>query len=130
MIGLDTTAIVDLFKGVSDIKPILELYKEPKAITDLSYAELLFGLNQKIPQHKTEEKFYDSFFKSTITLSLDKIAIKKAAYIFWSLKRKGQEIGQFDCLIAGIFLANGITKIITRNKKHFDKIPGLQVISY
>ena len=55
---------------------------------------------------------------------------KKAAEIFYDLKRKGFDIGQFDCMIASIFLMNGVNKIITRNVKHFINIPGLKVISY
>lgn len=39
-------------------------------------------------------------------------------------------IGRFDSMIAGILLANGVDKIITKNVKHFEKIKGLRVISY
>lgn len=35
-----------------------------------------------------------------------------------------------DTLIAAIALSNGITTIITRNKKHFEQIKELNVVTY
>ena len=46
------------------------------------------------------------------------------------LKSKGETIEDFDCAIAAILLSNGVNKIITRNKKHFERIKGLTVLKY
>lgn len=54
----------------------------------------------------------------------------QASELFWKLRKKGITLGKFDCTIAAIFLSNGISKIITKNQKHFEDIPGLKVISY
>jgi len=53
-----------------------------------------------------------------------------ASEIFWSLKKEGKEIEQFDCVIAALLISNCINKILTRNSKHFEKIKKLEVISY
>ncbi len=130
MIGLDTSAIIDLFKGVTALKSVLENYTEHAAVTEMSYAELMFGLDVSGKKHAAEEKCYDAFFEAVAQFPLDKKSIKKASKIFWELKKRGNEIDEFDCLIAGIFLTNGITKLITRNKRHFAGIPGMEAISY
>ena len=130
MIGLDTSAIIDVFRGDEKIKQFLENNKEPLAVTIMSYLELFFGLDPKNPKHKEEGSYYDEFFKSAYNLDLTKGACEEASRIFWGLKREGKSIEQFDCVIAAIFITNGINKILTRNSKHFDKIGELKVLGY
>ena len=45
------------------------------------------------------------------------------------LNRKGNDIGDFDLLIASIVLTHG-ELLLTKNAKHFSKVPGLVVESY
>lgn len=130
MIGLDTSTIIDIFRGNQEIKQVLESNKEPLAATIISYLELFFGLNLEEPKHATEGKYYDEFFKSLHNVNLTKNACEEASKIFWDLKRGGKTIEQFDCIIAALFLTNGINKILTRNPKHFERIKKLKVLSY
>ena len=46
-----------------------------------------------------------------------------------ALKGAGQHIGDNDCWIAGTALSKGLA-VVTRNKRHFGRIPGLNVVSY
>lgn len=128
MIGLDTTAMIDLFKGVESIKQVLKKNKEPLCATRITYLELMFGIDPG--RHKNEEAFYDAFYSTLYALELDTESCKKAGRLFQELKQKGKTIGEFDCVIASMFLSNGVKKIVTRNKKDFEKIPGLKVLSY
>lgn len=130
MIGLDTSAIIDIFRGDEKIKQFLENNNGPLAVTIMSYLELFFGLDPKNTKHNEEGSYYDEFFKSTYNIDLTKSACEEASKIFWNLKREGKSIEQFDCVIAAIFTTNGINKILTRNSKHFDKIKELKVLSY
>ena len=130
MIGLDTSAIIDIFKGNEKIKSFLENNKEPLAVTIMSYLELFFGLNPKNPKHLAEGKFYAEFFKSLYNIDLTKDSCEEASGIFWELRKEGKTIEQFDCVIAALFLASGINKILTGNPKHFEKVKQLKVISY
>tara|TARA_Y100000034_G_C6843817_1_gene382059 strand:+ start:903 stop:1295 length:393 start_codon:yes stop_codon:yes gene_type:complete len=130
MIGLDTTAVIDLFKKDSKIKELIGSLNENICSTVINYQELMFGLNAEDSAHLVEESFYDSFFDGIFLFLLDKESAKKSREILWNLRRNGKNIGKSDCSIAGIFLVNGVTKIITRNVKHFEQIPGLKVISY
>ena len=130
MIGLDTSALIDIFKGDERIKKILEVNKEPLVVTSISYLELFFGLDPSNPKHAVEAKYYKEFFKSLYNLELTKEGSEEASKIFWNLRKEGKTIEQFDCLIAALFIINGIKKILTRNKKHFDNIKELSVVSY
>jgi len=71
MIGLDTSAIIDLFKGNAGIRNVLENSTEPVAATIMSYLELFFEINPENTEHTTEGRYYEEFFnliakKSTI----------------------------------------------------------------
>ncbi len=130
MIGLDSSAIIDFFRGNESLKELLINIREPLATNEISYFELIIGLDSSNRKHMLEEEFYDNFFQSLTNFSLDRRASKNARDIFVNLKKIGKIIEQFDCAIAGIYLSNGISKIITRNVEHFNKIAGLKVLSY
>ncbi len=130
MIGLDTSAIIDIFKGETSIKHFLEHNKEPLAVTIISYLELFFGLSFERTNHIHEAQYYRDFFQRAYHLDLTKETCEKSSEIFWRLTKDGNVIEKFDCVIAAIFLVHGVDKILTRNKKHFERVKGLQVIDY
>lgn len=130
MIGIDTNVIIDLFKNDRNLISLLEGIKETIALNQICYLELMFGLNPKNKKHNDEEIFYDNLFSSFPNLKLDNNSIKKSREILWELREIGKFIGGNDCMIAGIFLSNGVNKIITKNVKHFENIKELKVISY
>ena len=130
MIGLDTTAAIDLFKKNNDIKILIDNLEEDICSTIINYQELMYGLNPENLDHNKEEGFYDDLFSGLFLFSLDDKSAKKSRNILWQLRKLGKNIGNSDCSIAGILLSNGVNKIITRNVKHFDNINGLEVIGY
>lgn len=130
MIGLDTSAIIDIFKGNENIRQLLQNTKEPLAATIVSYLELFFGINPENTKHTAEGKYYTEFFKEIYSIDLDKESCEEASRIFWKLKKEGKTIDQSDCIIAALFLANGINKIITGNPKHFERIKQLTTLHY
>ena len=130
MIGLDTTAIIDLFKKDANLKKLLENIDDTFSTTVLNYQEIFFGLNPKDPKYDVEKDFYDDFFNNLILLDFDKESVKKSSDIFWDLSKRGEPIGRFDCMISGAFLKNNVGKIITKNAKHFQKIKGIKVLTY
>ena len=133
MIGLDTSAIIDLFKKDASLIKLLEKINDSNdkvALNQITYLELMFGLNFEDESSKREEEYYDSLFGSSIVIQLNNSSCKKAAKISLQLKKIGKTIEQSDCTIAAIFITNGINKIITRNKKHFENIKELEIIEY
>jgi predicted nucleic acid-binding protein len=55
---------------------------------------------------------------------------EKAAKTFDFLESKGLKIDNNDILIAGIMLANGMKKLITKNVKYFEGIDEIEILSY
>ncbi len=130
MIGIDTSAIIDLFKGKKEVRAALLRIRGPYASTQVNYAELMFGLNPEHPKSKLEEEYYDEFFSSISLLKLTESTAKRAAKIHWELKTAGKMVEPFDCLTAGILIENGVTSIMTKNIKHFERMKDLKIISY
>ena len=130
MIGLDTTALIDLYRGDESLKKVLSSVYEDLSTSILNYQEIFFGIDQSADKYSEEIDFYDNLFSNMNILSFNIFSSKKASQIFWNLNKSGADVGRFDSMIAGIFLANGVNKIITRNAKHFNRIHGIEVLSY
>jgi len=127
---LDTTFIIDLLRGnQAAITKAEELLKrnEPIRATTVSVFEIWQGaedINNPIKKEKI-----DKFISSVGFVILDIESAKKAGSIFASLKSQGLLIEGADCMIAGITLTNNEV-LLTRNKKHFERIKDLKIESY
>jgi len=130
MIGFDTSAIIDLFNNDEKLKELLVSLDDSFCSTIINYQELIFGLDIVNKSSAEEYNFYESLFENFKTFLCDKNSCNKSGEIYQYLRKNGKMIDDFDCMIAGIFLFNGVNKIITRNVKHFERIPGVKVLSY
>src|SRR3989338_2897331 len=126
MIGLDTTAIIDILNDNDALKKVFGGLNEPIVTNRISELEIMFGIDSKSGKFSEENQLYDNLFESMDIFELDTESCKKAAEIFWKLRKEGATIEQFDCAIAGIYLSNNISKIKTRNKHHFEKIKEIE----
>ncbi len=127
---MDTSALIDLFKNNVAIIKLLENVEEEVVFNKIVYFELMLGLNPEKKEHQNEEAFYDNFFKNYDSLNLNEDSCKKARDILFKLKKHGKTIEPLDCAIAAIYLSNGVSKIITKNKKHFEQIENIEVVPY
>lgn len=126
MVCLDTDFIADLDRGKADaIAKLDELESRNETVytTAINVAELFHGANNA---RDSERAVAD------ITAILDKFHILSLDYDSaktWGAlaeKLKSNPVGELDLFIASIALANKQV-LITRNKKHFERIPGLKV---
>ncbi|MBS3075495.1 type II toxin-antitoxin system VapC family toxin [Candidatus Pacearchaeota archaeon] len=130
MIGFDTTTLIDFFRKNKELKELLDSIDEDFCTTLINYQEIIFGIDISDYAYLEEFNFYQSLFNNLILIIPDKNSCDKSSDIFWHLKKNNKLIDKFDIMVAGVLLSNGITKIITKNKKHYENIPGLKVISY
>ena len=130
MIGIDSSALIDLSRGDSEIIGLLKNLDDEWATTYINYFEILTGLNLEDKSYQEEFGYFENLFQEVNLLNLSKKSCEASSSIIWDLKKRGKMIGKVDCMIAGILLSNGANKIITRNVKHFENIKGLKVISY
>ena len=131
MVCLETTLLVDALRGKEDARQLLEKLddgSEAVTIASPSIVELISGalLNPKI---KDEKDKVIEFLSSFIVLNLDKEGAILAGDVEAELTKRGELIEIEDIMIAAIAIHNK-EKLITRNKKHFEKIKGLEIESY
>lgn len=110
MIILDTSALIDLFRGNDEI---LKVIGDDAATTVINYHEIFVGIKRY--KSKNEERFFRRFFSDIKILDLDPAAAEKSSEIMARLLSLGISVNAFDILIAGIAEANGADAIITRD---------------
>lgn len=132
MKAVDSTFLIDVLENRENISEIVKkIEDEPIYTTHINIFEILVGIfsqkdidvQKRLSQAK---KLFNRFF----ILGLDEKSVLKSAQIAGDLNKKGAQIENMDCLTAGIILSNGVNTIITRNKKHFDRINDLKVEIY
>jgi len=134
IICLDSCFIIDFLKGDQGAKRAYDKHKDKKFYTaEICVYEVCCGLFYAKGKPEGNKRLFDQFmdFISTIELiPMTNLFAMESAKIFAELKCKGKMIDDADCLVAGMTLSSGCSKIITRNKKHFSNIKGLDVIGY
>jgi tRNA(fMet)-specific endonuclease VapC len=123
---LDSSFIIDLFNrnaGAMNLAQDIEGGESIK-ISTISVYEVYFGITGE-----KKLKRADEFFDNSIILDLTKTTAKRAATLRLDLQRKGSLIDAEDCMIAATALLENET-IVTRNVKHFSRIPGVKTLTY
>jgi tRNA(fMet)-specific endonuclease VapC len=87
-------------------------------------SECLFG-SVRIQNFRIE-KFYDILFDKYKYLVYGKKEAKNFAEIKAYLQKSGNNVEDFDIMIAAVALANNLT-LVTNNTKHFKNVKGLKV---
>lgn len=124
---LDTNIIIDHIRGRKEIQR--KMAKEGISVSIISYGELLYGAEKSVNKTKSIEIINELFRNLPIRITpLNEDIMKIYANIKAGLEIKGEKLHDFDILIAASALNNSFT-LITRNIKHFGRIPNLKFIS-
>ncbi len=135
MVCLDTSFLIDLIRGKEEIKKIEEILgkkEESIAIASPSIVEIFKGLYLKKNLANIKENEFDiisEILSSMVILNLDKKSAVLAGKIEADSINKGQLIDLEDIMIGAIAITNNEV-LLTRNKKHFEKIKGLKIEGY
>lgn len=121
MVCLDSDIIIDFLNNKKEaVKKILQLEEsEELTTTSINIFEILRGLSK----FKEAEKGR-AFISNLKILNFNFESAEKAAKIFEELKSIGNLVDQLDLFIASIAITNN-QSLLTRNIKHFEKIPEL-----
>ena len=92
-----------------------------------SITEIISGASLNIKNEEKEKAI--EFFSNLEILELNKESAILAGEIEAGLILSGETIGIIDIMIGAICLSNNET-LLTRNKKHFEKIKNLEIKSY
>jgi len=125
IICLDTSVLIDYYRKRDKSKSLFfKLTKEYSvfAVSAITEYELYIGNSQE------QNIFWNDFFSRIIILPFDTKAVKQAVNIYKQLKQQNKLIDIPDIMIAGTALQNNMP-IATLNRKHFERISGLQIIT-
>jgi tRNA(fMet)-specific endonuclease VapC len=129
---LDTSFLIDLLRGTNQeaLHKAQELDQklESKGIAPITTMELWRGAMQCLNQEK-EKKKVNELISSLFAYPFSENEAKKSGEIEAKLLAKGNMIDLEDIMIAGVAQVHE-EPILTRNKKHFEKIENLQIETY
>jgi predicted nucleic acid-binding protein len=126
---VDTTFLISLLRDdPGTIKKAEELDNEGGAATTvINIYETMYGVYRTLSNREERLASLQRLITNLEVLGLDYEATCKAAEISGNLQRAGNPIDPFDALIAGITLQNGAEALVTRNTRHFTRIPELTI---
>jgi predicted nucleic acid-binding protein len=133
---VDTTFLIDLMKEVKARRVGRATVKfdelvqrgETLTIAVFTIGELNVGV-AKCNQPPRERKKVENCLKPFGVLPIDASTAIIYGEIVGTLEKRGQTISDMDALIASVALENAEI-LVTRNVKHFIRIPALQVEDY
>ncbi|MBI4146891.1 type II toxin-antitoxin system VapC family toxin [Candidatus Woesearchaeota archaeon] len=125
---LDTDFIIEFIKGREPAVTFVQQEEENTlfATTTINAFELYVGAQESPYKEKNSAKLHE-FINQLLILPLTLPASRKAAEIHGQLKKQGSLIDIKGLLIGAIALEEGFA-LKTNNKKHFSRIPGLEVL--
>jgi tRNA(fMet)-specific endonuclease VapC len=121
---VESDRAIDYLNGRSDATQLLQsIAHEGLALSVISYGEVYEGIYFGSDPRRRERDFL-RFLRAVRVLPLTRSTLQQFARIRGRLRQQGTPIGELDILVAATALQHGLT-IVTRNRRHFDRIPGL-----
>lgn len=125
---LDTSVVIDCIRGKKETIRFISNLKGSLFINYIVIAELSEGI-YRVKDSKSMKTSIEDFMNGVDgVLPINYKVSKLFGKIRADLKEKGQIVEDFDILIASTCIENNLP-IITLNRKHFDRIVGLEVLT-
>ena len=123
---VDSDWVADYLKGrVAAVNLLDRLYADNLSISIITYSEIYEGIYYGSDPRRNEAVFLQ-FLGGVRVLGITRPIARRFAEIRGALRARGELIPHPDLLIAATAIHYGLT-LITRNVRHFDRIPGLAV---
>jgi tRNA(fMet)-specific endonuclease VapC len=123
---LDTDVCIHALKGRS--RTLMERFAAHEgrmAISDVTLFELYYGA-ERYAEPQKRFVVIEAFAARLEVLAFDSRAAQHAGQIRAVLERKGQMIGAYDVMVAGIARSQGLV-VATNNVREFARVEGLRV---
>jgi len=125
---IDTDWIIDYLNDREPVASRLEeLRKEGLGISIVSLAEIYEGVYGSREPETSERKLLD-FLSGVTTLGIDEGICKMFGEQRGKLRRSGLLIGDLDIFIASAALYYDLP-LCTNNRRHYERIDGLRIVS-
>ena len=123
---LDTDIIIASLKANPAVHThIAESQDIPKAISIITYGELLFGAKKSVQREKNSAIIY-RLAEIFPIIGISRAVIETFADMKLLLEKAGERISDMDLLIASTALSLNYT-LVSNNVKHFKRIKGLSI---
>jgi tRNA(fMet)-specific endonuclease VapC len=125
---VDTDWIIDHLSGATAVtKRLAELRPAGLAVSIISLAELYEGIHYSRDPVRSEASL-QQFLAGLSVLAIDDEVCRIFGRERGRLRQQGRTIGDFDLLIAATCLRHQL-QICTNNRRHFEAVEGLSIIS-
>ena len=125
---LDTNWTIDYLRRIERVvRRIEELALEGLGMSVISLAELYEGVfYSRTPEG--DERRLRNFLRRIEVVGVDDEICRIFAVERGRLRAAGAMIGDFDIMIGATAIRHGLT-LLTNNRRHFERIPSLSIIS-
>ncbi len=126
---VDTDWVIHYLNGHSQIISVLQgLLHEGLALSLISLAELYEGLYGSTDPEGSERSLDDFLRAVTVIVGLDQETCRQFGRERARLRAANRMIGDFDLLIGCTALRHHLT-LLTNNRRHFEALDGLEIVS-
>lgn len=127
---LDTTFLVDVLRGDSDVADRLEAVDESGTpfVSAVTMMELAEGI-QLSDASDAEQMAVTDLLRDVNEIPFDRSCAMRAGELNADLIQAGQPVDETDVMITATALVHDYP-VVTRNISHFDRIEELEVLSY
>ena len=130
MVCLDTSFMIEFFRGTSNaVERMQELVNNNEVVTITAPTLMELATGAALAQSGREKEQLTAFLSSVAVLPLNKEAALQAGELNAMLITGGEMIEPMDAQIGAIAAAHN-EALLTRNVKHFKRVPGLDVKTY
>jgi tRNA(fMet)-specific endonuclease VapC len=99
-----------------------------QAMSVVTYAELVYGVKRSSSQ-RVNRQVVDAFVRHLTVIPWDRAAAEHYGDLRANMEKRGAPIGAMDLRIAAHARSLGAV-MVTHNRRHFEKVPGLKVESW
>jgi tRNA(fMet)-specific endonuclease VapC len=138
---LDTTVFIELERAIRHLRAPTAMNEvserleeqlgpaEEVGVAAVTASELLHGVHRATPEHRARrEAFVEGVLAAFPPFPFDLLAARAHARLWAGLVSSGTDVGAHDRLVAATAITAG-WRVGTANVKHFDRIPGLDVLA-
>ena len=121
---LDTDTCIEILRGNRDVIERRAEVQDIVGTTWMTAAELQFGAARS-SRPSPNRRVVAEFLETLPVLGLDAPVAERFGKLKAKLEKTARRLADADLLIASVALASGAL-LVTGNKRHYDRIPGLQ----
>ena len=125
---IDSSVLIAAERGHLDLAERAQNSEADLAIAAVTATELLHGVHRANTEARQLERssWVEALLWRIPVVSFDLVAARVHARIWAETAKRGVQIGSHDLLIGASALSRGLL-LVTRDKRSFERIPGLEV---